>query len=120
MSCATKTKAQLATAVMHEFVAIDATETEADHPETSVLVQAAYDVIYDRLEDDDSVYWDLNAIPTSAFFIMRDFVMNEVSGAFGEPQPSEVKEAREQVIMRRLKRHTGHKGTGSVVRAEYF
>lgn len=115
-----KTTTQLADAVLRELGVVDAEET----PDTvdRTYVTDRYSEKYAELTapGQDLTYWPVAAIPDPVFLTLRDLMMNEVRGAFGEPMAPEDKEAREVIILKRLRRHIARPTSGLRTRAEYF
>lgn len=114
----TSTTSDLATAVLRELNVIDAVESPASIDTT--FVTDAYNRKFDELQDRELAYWDKTAIPNTIFLIVRDLVMNEVKGAYGEPMSALDKEGQETIILRRLRRHTQRKPSGHNVMSDYF
>ncbi len=114
----TKTTTELAEAVLRELGVIDATESPESVDETFVI--DAYGAKFDELQDRELAYWTKTAIPRPIFLTIRDLVMNEVRGAFGEPMSAADKENQEIIILRQLRRHTQVRATGHPVEADYF
>lgn len=114
----TKTTAELAEAVLRELGAIDATEDPESVDETFVI--AAYGDKFAELQDRELAYWSQTAIPNAIFLVVRDLVINEVRGAFGEPMSAEQKEMQEIIILRQFRRHTQRRASGHATVADYF
>jgi len=114
----TSTTSDLATAVLREMNIIDAVETPAAIDAT--FVTDAYNRKFDELQDRELAYWDRAEIPNSIFLVVRDLVINEVRGAYGEPMAAAEKEGQEIIILRRLRRHTQRRPSGHNVVADYF
>lgn len=114
----TKTRAELAEAVLLKLVVIDATETAAT--EDSDFVIDAYDVKYDELVDQEIAYWSRDAIPNAIFAAVRDLIINEVREAFGEPMSAQDKAAEEIILLRPLRKHTQRRPSGHSTEADYF
>ena len=114
----TRTRQELAVAVMRELGKIGADETPTSDDAT--YVKAAYDDKYEWWVDEELVYWEPDEIPKAVFQAVRDIIINEVRGAFGEPTPAEEKSAREDLLMKRLRRHTARATSGMRTEAEYF
>lgn len=112
--------ADLAKAVLRQMAVIDATEDPDDVDSTFVI--EVYDQKYAELQAPglELVYWKQDEIPEAIFLTLRDLVVNECSGAFGEPTPPETKDARETIILKRLRRHVSRPATGVPNRAQYF
>lgn len=115
-----KTTAELAEAVLRELGVIDAGED----PDTddATYVTDTYRSKWEELSShgNELTYWSYDAIPEPVFLIMRDLVMLEVMGAFGQPMPPADKDAREQVILRRLRRHTTVQSSGRSTAVDFF
>lgn len=118
----TKTEAQLANEVLQEMGVIDAGETLSSGNSDFDRVVAAYENKYAELSAPgfELTYWTMTAIPQSIFTIVRDLVINEVQGSFGNPMPAADKAGQELIILRKLRRHTSVQASGLPVRAEYF
>jgi hypothetical protein len=115
-----KTESDLATAVLRELGVVDADETPDSSDSTLVI-----DVYRSKWEEiashgNELVYWSRSSIPLPVFLIVRDLIMNEVRGTFGEPQLPEERDARENVILKRLRRHVATQSSGLSVRATYY
>lgn len=116
----TKTKAELAEAVLRHLTVIDATEDpDADD---EALVVAAYDDKFQeiRAHGVNLTYWKRDTIPGEVFLIMRDLIALEVMPAFGQPIAAAEKEGQEQIIFKRLRRHVSTQSSGRQVEADYF
>jgi len=110
----------LAEAVLRQMAVIDATESP-DSVDSDFVIDV-YDQKYAELQAPglELVYWKQDEIPEAIFLTIRDLVINECSGAFGEPTPPETKDARETIILKRLRRHVSRPATGNPNRAQYF
>lgn len=110
----------LAEAALRQMAVIDATESPDDIDETFVI--GIYEQKYAELQAPglELVYWPVTEIPAAIFLTIRDLVINECSGAFGQPTPPETKDARETIILKRLRRHVSRDKTGAPNRAQYF
>lgn len=114
----TVTTTVLAEAVLRELGVIDATESPDSIDET--YVTTAYSRKFYELRDRDLAYWNETAIPQEIFLTVRDLVMNEVRGAFGEPMSAADKDAQESIILRQLRRHTQRRASGHVVEGQFY
>lgn len=114
----TSTTADLAEAVLRELGVIDATESPEANDETYVI--DAYNFKFDELVDRELAYWSKTAIPNQIFLAVRDLIINEVRGAFGEPMTAEQKEMQEIIILRQFRRHTQRRASGHATVADYF
>lgn len=116
----TKTVTQLATAVLRELGVVDAAET----PDTEdvTYVTDTYRSKWEELSShgNEMTYWAYDTIPEPVFLVLRDLMMLEVMGAFGQPLPPAEKDAREQVILRRLRRHTAVQSSKRPVEVDFF
>jgi len=113
-----RTRQELAVAVMRQGGWLDATQQPS--AEDAAFIKAAYADKFDYLVSEDLCYWNLDEIPTAIFTIIRDLMINEVSGAFGEASSPEDKQAREDFILKRLRRHMARNPSGQRTQAEYF
>ncbi len=118
----TKTEAQLANEVLREMGVIDAGETLAAGNADFDRVVLAYEDKYAELSSAglELTYWTMTAIPQSIFTILRDLVINEVQGSFGNPLSAADKAGQELIILRKLRRHTAIQRSGLPTKAEYF
>lgn len=118
----TKTEAELASAVLMELGVIDQTET-ADTEDTNGVI-ASYENKYNELAapagDQELIYWPKAVIPAAVFLTLRDLIINEVKGGYGEPMAPQEKEANEVFILKRLRKHVSRPASGTRTRAEYF
>lgn len=117
----TKTEAQLALEVLQEMGIVDASETTPDSNDSTKVI-AAYENKYAELAAPglELAYWTMTAIPQSIFTIIRDLVINEVQGAFGNPMSAADKDEQETIILRKLRRHVSIEKSGLPTPAEYF
>lgn len=113
-----KTQAELATQVLRDLNVIDASES-ADS-EDSTYVMGKYASKYEELLDRELCYWPLDAIPNAIFIPVCDLVANEVRSTFGELQSPEDKLAREDTVLRQIRRHMQKRASGLPVKATYF
>lgn len=113
-------ESDLAEHVLRAMAVIDATESPDDVDEAYVI--QVYDQKYAELQAPglELVYWPQASIPSAIFLTIRDLVVNECSGAFGQPTPPETKDARETIILKRLRRHVARSSSGVPNRAQYF
>lgn len=115
-----RTKAELATAVVRHLTVIDATET-IDSDDETLIIDAYEDKFAElRSHGPSLTYWKRDSIPGEVFLILRDLIALEVMPAFGQPMNAADKEAAEQIIFKRLRRHVSTKSSGLPVRATYF
>ena len=114
----TKTRAELAEAVLLKLVVIDATETAAT--EDSEYVIDAYDLKYDQMVDQEIAYWSRDAIPNAIFSAVRDLIINEVRESYGEPMSAQQKESEEIILLRPFRKHTQRRASGHATEADYF
>lgn len=112
------TTTQLAEAVLRELGVIDATESPESTDQTFVVT--AYERKFDELVDREMAYWDKADIPNKIFLTVRDLIINEVRGAFGEPMSAAEKEGQEIIILRQMRRHVQRRDTGHATEADYF
>lgn len=116
----TKTVTQLATAVLRELGVADAAETPDS--EDLTYVEGVYRDKWEELSahGTELTYWPYDTIPNPVFLVLRDLVMLEVMGAYGTPLPPGEKDAREVIILKRLRRHTSVQSSGRPAEADYF
>jgi hypothetical protein len=117
-----KTTTELADAVLRELGVVDAEETPDTVDRNYVI--SAYEDKYEELAAPgrELVYWPLTEIPNPVFLALRNLIMMEVQGAFGEPIDPAEKDAREMMLLRPFHRHTarGASGTRAVATSDYF
>lgn len=115
-----RTTTELADAVLRELGTVDAEETPDTVDRNFVI--AAYEAKYSELSAPGLklVYWEQTSIPNSIFLLLRNLIMNEVRGAYGEPMPPDEKEARETVLLRPLRRHVAVERSGEPIMGAYF
>ena len=115
-----KTVTQLATAVLRELGVVDAAETPDS--EDLTYVEGVYRDKWEELSahGTELTYWPYDTIPNPVFLVLRDLVMLEVMGAYGTPLPPGEKEAREVIILKKLRRHTSVQSSGRPAEADYF
>lgn len=99
------TTTQLADAVLRELGVVDAEET----PDTvdRTYVTDSYTAKFHELSGHglEITYWTVSAIPDAVFLIVRDLMINEVRGAFGDPIDPAEKQQRQELLLRGLRRH---------------
>lgn len=113
-----KTTAELATAVLRELNVIDATETPDS--EDTAYITTLYQDKFEELNDKELVYWSRDEIPGPIFLAIRDLIINEARGTYGQPQTPEDKEAREVIILKRVRAHMHKRPSGLPVMARYY
>lgn len=117
-----RTTTELADAVLRELGVVDAEET----PDTvdRTYVTDAYAAKYDELAAPgrELVYWPEAEIPNAVFLALRNLIMMEVQGAFGEPIDPAEKDVREAMLLRPFHRHTakGTSGRAAYAASDYF
>lgn len=114
----TKTRAELAEAVLKKLVVIDITETAATEDSDAVI--DAYDAKYDELVDQEIAYWSRDAIPNAIFAAVVNLIANEVRESYGEPMSAQAKEQEEIILLRPLRKHTQRRPSGHATEADYF
>lgn len=96
----------LAEAVLRQMGVVDAQET----PDTldTAFVQDAYSKKLEELNGPglELVYWTAEQIPPQVFLVLRDLMILEVQGAFGQPVDAASKIQQEEVLLYKLRRHT--------------
>ena len=113
-----RTRQELATSVLTELAVIGASETPT--ADDATLIKNAYNDKYEQWADEELVYWELDEIPNAIFLPIRDIIMNEVRGSFGEPVPAAEKMGTEDALTSRLRRHMARETSGHRTEAEYF
>ena len=116
----TRTETELATAVLREMGVVDAEETPATVDIT--WVTSCYEDKFAELQSPglELTYWLKTNIPQAVFNLLRDLIINEVQGSYGDPLPPDVKEQREILILKKLRRHVSVPSAGVPTMAEYF
>ena len=114
------TTTQLADAVLKELGVADASETPDTADRTYITDTYAAWWEENAAHGQELVYWAAADIPNPVFLILRDLMVLECSGAFGQRLDPADKEARKAVIERRLRKHVQMQSSGNRVVAEYF
>lgn len=114
------TVSQLATAVLRHLSVIDANETADSADET--YISDVWSAKWEELSAHglELTYFSYDEIPNPMFLTVRDLVALEVQGTFGQPIAPAEKEAQEQIILRRLRRHVQVQGSQNSAKANYF
>lgn len=96
----------LAEAVLRQMGVCDAQETPDSLDVT--FVQDAYSKKLEELNGPglELVYWTAEQIPPQVFLVLRDLMILEVQGAFGQPIDAASKMQQEEVLLYKLRRHT--------------
>ena len=106
---ATRTKTQLATAVL-QHLGVAGAEGNVSATDAA-YVSARYEDLWEEMNDDNAMaYWDRDEIPSVVFEALTHLVAISVASAFGFQ--SNVREIDEEmrVCKRRIRRHTQVKG----------
>lgn len=117
------TKEDLAERVLRKLRVIDASEAQADiDSDILSIVTTAYG---DKWEEwsahgKELTYWAMNEIPRPVMSVLTDLIALEVQDYFGQPMSPDDKEAREQVLLRRLRTHVQIGSSGRPVVGKYF
>ena len=114
----TRTREQLATAVLRKLGVIDAIETPSAADQQYVISE--YDDKHAELEDQRRAYWPANEIPLAVFQIMVRMIANEVGATYGDGSRVEDRETRFQIIQKQLIRHVARPASGVPTRAKHF
>ncbi len=119
----TRTKQQLATAVMRRLALTDVNKEPTANERAHI--EAVYDEVLEDLSQQDKVYWISDSIPIGVFNAIVRIVAEEVCPTFGVPVPTEQDESGAAVSIgnhgrRILDRHMARSATGLPVRAQYF
>lgn len=114
------TTTELADAVLREMAVVDASETPDAADRT--YVTDTYAALWEELAAPgyELAYWPPADIPNQVFLVIRDLMILECQGAFGRPLPPAEKDARRQVIEKRLRRLVGVRKSGLPTKAIYF
>lgn len=117
------TTTQLAVAVLRKLRVVDAGEAQADiEAELLSIVTDTYEAKWEEIaaHGQELVYWPMNEIPRPVLLVLRDLIALEVQDHFGDPISPEDKEAREVIILKRLRRHTSTQSSGKQTTATFF
>ena len=114
----TKTEAELATAVLRDLGVVNATDTPS--AADSAFVTGKYRDAYSYCEDLGLAYWTSTAIPSAVFLMLVDLIVNRCMTAFGFAQSIDEMKAREEDLLKRLRRHCARGRTGKPIRATYY
>lgn len=116
------TTTDLATHVLRHLRVIDATEDADDETEHRDFVIATYRAKWEELSahGNELTYWPYDTIPRPILLILRDLIALEVQSSFGQPIAPEEKAAREDLILKRLRRHTAMQSSGKPATAVYY
>lgn len=114
------TTTDLATHVLRELGVLDA--TESPDAEDEDYVTDAYEAKWEELAAPGMklAYWPRSTIPRPVLLILRDLIMLEVAGAFGQQIDPAEKEQKERIIIQRLRRHVQVQGSGKQTEASYY
>ncbi len=117
----TKTEAQLATAVLRELTVVDASE-DPTGSDDALYVISVYEDKYAEWASPglELTYWSMTTIPAAIFNTIRDLIINEVAGTFGNPQPPAAKQQQEEYLLMKLRRHVAVGPSGVPLAADYF
>lgn len=116
----TRTKAELAEAVLRHLTIIDATE-DPDSDDEALVIAAYEDKFAEiRAHGVNLTYWKRDSIPSEVFLILRDLIALEVMPAFGQQMGAADKEAAEQIVLKRLRRHVSVQSSGRQTEADYY
>lgn len=118
MTSLTRTQDELAEAVLRAMGVLDATET-ADSTDID-FVGDAYALKFHELADREIAYWTVDAVPREVFLSVRDLIVNEVRGAYGDPIDPGAKAQAEVALLLQLRRHTQRRPSGHTAQAEYY
>ncbi len=113
-----RTRSELVTSVLREMGVLDASEEPS--AEDATHIKAVYDDKLEHWIDEDVAYWSSDEIPNAVFIAVRDIMINEIGGAFGQPVPPETKQQREIMLENRLRRHAARHRSGVAIAADYF
>lgn len=105
---ATRTKIQLALAVLQHLAVVGAegnmAAADADY------VSRRYEDLWEEMTDDNSMaYWDRDDIPSVVFEPLIHLVAISVASAFGKPSNVKMIDEEMRICKRRIRRHTGVK-----------
>jgi len=114
----TKTKIELAAAVLRKMGIVDANSSPSS-VDTAYVVSEYADLLAE-LVDDGYAYWPENAIPQAVFQHVVRLLVNETGPAFGVQSTLEDREARKQLLKKPIIKHCRRRHSGLPVRATYF
>lgn len=119
----TYSSTDLAEHVLRKLRVVDAGEAQADiESELLSIVTTTYTAKWEELaaHGQELVYWPMNEIPRPVLLVLRDLIALEVQDHFGDPIKPEDKEAREVIILKRLRRHTSTQSSGRQTTATFY
>lgn len=113
-----RTRTELIRDVLLHLGVIAAEDTpsaaDADH------VGKKYDDLTAEWEFEELTYWDSNEIASEAFNTVVLLVANRVANAYGKGSSVEDMDARETMLLRRLRRNVAKRKTGFPIKAIYY
>jgi hypothetical protein len=113
---ATRTKTQLAQAVLEHLAVLGANQTIS--AEDNAYVSGRYEDLWEEMADDNNMaYWPQNEIPAVVFEPLVHLVAVSVGSAFGKPRSIRDLEQDIMICKRRIRRHT--KVTGAETSATF-
>lgn len=86
----------------------------------SDYVGGKYDDLTSEWEFEELSYWESDAIASEAFNTIVLLVSNRVQNAFGKNISIEDMDARETLLLRRLRRNVAKRKTGFPIKAIYY
>jgi hypothetical protein len=115
-----RTISDLSTEVLRHLSVIDSAESASSTDAT--YVQGIWRSKWEELSahGQELTYFPYDDLPEAVFLIIRDIVANEVAGAYGQPKPIVEKEAAEQALVRKLRRHVATQSINLPTRALYY
>ncbi len=113
-----RTKAELAAAVLRDLGIVDALSSPS--ATDSAFVVQKYEDAYAYYEDLGLTYWTDTEIPSAVFAMLVDLVANRCMNAFGVAQSFDEMMSREETLLKRLRRHCARGRTGKAIRATYY
>lgn len=120
---ATKTTAQLATAVMRKLGLIDTNKEPSAGQQASII--DLYEDWVESVRPMDMIYWETAAIPRAVFAAVTRIIAEEFCNSMGRDIPTEQDENGQAVSignrgLMMLKRHLAREQSGVPTRATYF
>lgn len=113
-----KTEAELATAVLRDLGIVDALSSPS--AADSAFVIAKYEDAYSYYQDLELAYWTVTSIPQAVFLMLVDLIANRCMNAFGIGQSLDEMQSREEMLLKRLRRHVSRGKTGKPIKATYY
>lgn len=118
-----RTKEQLVTATLRQMGLVPVGDSPA--PENASFVKGVYDQKLEEWRDRNLVYWTntgdaVAEIPDAVVQPLVMLLANWVGPSFGKAATLEEQTAREEYLLKALRRHVARHPTGLPLRVDYF